>query len=252
MFPRRVDIPRRAAPTAGRAWLRWTAAALLALVPASAAFALPERFSARYVLSAQGVDIGKTHWTLAPLGDGRFAYESRSEAIGLARLLRDERIDERSVWRLADGSVQPLRYTYNRSGGKRVRNVEVEFDWQDGRVRNTLNGQTWSMPIEAGMLDKLVYLLALMNDLAAERREVRYAVADGGKVKTYLLRVVGRERVDTVKGSLEATVVERRREGDERETRIWCAPALGYLPVRVEHREDGEVVRLELESLEGL
>jgi hypothetical protein len=66
------------------------------------------------------------------------------------------------------------------------------------------------------------------------------------------MSVVDQERVETVVGALDTTVVERRREGEERLTRIWCAPALGYLPVQVEHREDGETLRLTLERVEGL
>jgi hypothetical protein len=214
---------------------------------------LPHRFRASYVLSAQGLDIGETLLTLEPLGDGRFAYHSRSEAIGIAKLFRDERVEERSEWRFAEsGAVQPLRYTYSRSGGKREREVVVDFDWQDGRVHNTLNGHTWSMPLEPGMLDKLVYLLALMNDLSGDMREVRYTVADGGKVKTYNLSAVDEERLDTVVGALDTIVVQRSREGEERVTLIWCARALGYLPVKVEHREDGETLRLTLTRIEGL
>jgi len=241
-------------PRGARAAAAWLALALI-LAPGAgrgAGTALPQQFAASYVLSAQGLDIGETRWTLEPIGDGRFEYHSRSETIGLARLLRDETVEERSVWRFADGgSVQPLRYTYSRTG-KRERDVKVDFDWQQGRVFNTLNGHTWSMPLEAGMLDKLVYLLALMNDLAHDVHEARYAVADGGKVKTYLMSVVDSERVDTVLGPLDAVVVQRLREDEERVTLIWCAPALGYLPVLVEHREQGEQVRLTLRRLDGM
>ncbi len=231
--------------------------AALATVPVIAATpsgSLPERFEASFVLSAQGIDIGQTHWQLEPVGGGRYVYRSRSEATGIAKLLRDERIDERSEWRYTDsGGVKPLHYTYSRSGGKRERDVEVRFDWDAGRVHNTLNGQTWSMEVEPGTLDKLVYMLALMQDLADGMRATRYTVADGGKVKSYEMRVVGEERVDTVLGPLDTVIVHRQREGDdERETLVWCAPALGFLPVQVEHREADGTVRLTLTRVEGI
>jgi hypothetical protein len=213
---------------------------------------LPERFEASFVLSAQGVDIGTTRWQLAPLGDGRYVYEAHSETVGLARLLRDERIDERSEWRFADGAVRPLHYSYSRTGGGREREVEVRFDWAHGRVRNTLNGESWTMPLELGTLDKLVYLLALMRDLAHGLEEARYAVADGGHLKTYRLRVVRTERVATVMGELDTVVVERHREGDDRLALVWCAPALAYLPVLIEHRQDDGVVHATLTRVAGL
>jgi hypothetical protein len=91
-----------------------------------------------------------------------------------------------------------------------------------------------------------------MQDLASGVRETRYAVADGGKVKTYLLRVIGHERIETVLGDLDTVVVERRREGHGRVTLVWCAPTLRYLPVRVEQREEDGVAHLNLSSLEGI
>ena len=233
---------------------RLCAALLLAAsagTPAGAG-SLPERFAASFVLSANGLDIGHTRWRLSPLGAGRYVYESHSEAVGMAKLLRNERIDERSEWNFSNGGVRPLHYRYLRSGGKRVRQVDVRFDWSDQRVRNTLNGESWSMPVADGTLDKLVYLLALMQDLADGMHETRYAVADGGKVKTYMLRVLRRESVETVLGALDTTVVERRREGNDRVTLVWCASALHYLPVRIEHREEEGTVHLNLSSLEGI
>lgn len=239
--------PRR--PACRRALL---AGALALHGAVTAAATLPERFDASFVLSAQGVDIGTTRWQLTPVGDGHYVYEAHSQTVGLAKLLRDERIDERSEWRLADGGVQPLHYSYSRSGGRREREVEVRFDWDHGRVHNTLNGESWSMPLQSGTLDKLVYLLALMQDLADGIQEARYAVADGGRVKTYLLRVVKTERLATVLGDLDTVVVERRREGDDRLALVWCAPALAYLPVRIEHREDDRIVHATLSRVDGL
>jgi len=224
----------------------------MALCTPAGAGSLPQRFAASFVLSANGLDIGHIRWRLSPVGAGRYVYESHSETVGVAKLFRDERIDERSEWSFSNGGVRPLHYRYSRSGGKRVRHVEVRFDWVGQRVRNTLNGESWSMPVAEGTLDKLVYLLALMQDLADGMHETRYAVADGGKVKTYMLRVLRRESVETVLGALDTTVVERRREGNDRVTLVWCASALHYLPVRIEHREEEGTVHLNLSSLEGI
>ena len=227
---------------------------IFAAVPLAAhAGTLPERFDARYVLNARGLDIAHTRWQLTPAGDGRYVYSAHSEAIGIAKMLRDEKVEERSEWRFSrTGAVTPLHYSYTRSGGKRERAVQVRFDWPGNRVHNTLNGQSWSAPIAPGTLDKLVYVLELMRNLSMGSREVSYEVADGGKVKIYRLKVIGEERVDTVLGPLDTLVVERQRDDEAESTVVWCAPALRYLPVRVEHREDDGVVRLTLTGVDGL
>ena len=96
-------------------------ATTLLFLPGAGASELPQRFDATFTLRAQGLEIGTTRWQLKPLDNGRFEYRSDSEAVGVAKLFRDERIAERSVWRHAGGHVQPLRYSYSRSGGKRKR-----------------------------------------------------------------------------------------------------------------------------------
>lgn len=218
----------------------------------NAAESLPTDFKASFLLNARGLDIGVTQWSLSPLKGDRYIYTSHSEAIGVAKMFRDERIDERSEWRFKKGQIQALRYSYSRSGGKRNRNVKVDFDWRNAQVSNTLNGKSWKMPLQDGTLDKLNYLLALMNDLANGVRETSYAVADGGKTKTYQLKVVGEETIDTITGALETVIVQRTRKGKDRVTLVWCAPALGYLPVKIEHREDDGTLYLTLTELTGL
>lgn len=247
---RSAERARRQLPPSRRAALCLVIA--LTILQCAGAAELPQRFDATFALRAQGLEIGTTRWQLKPIDGNRFEYRSNSEAVGVAKLFRDERIAERSVWRHADGLVQPLRYSYSRSGGKRKREVEVRFDWKRKRVHNILNGDAWTTTISTGTQDKLGYMLALMQDLARGMEQTRYTVADGGKVKTYQLKVLRTETIDTMLGSLETVVVERTRKDDDRTTLVWCAPALSYLPVRVEHREADGILYLELERLEGL
>jgi len=60
--------------------------------------------------------------------------------------------------------------------------------------------------------------------------------------------VIGREMVPTPLGHFETLKVQRL--GDQRETTLWCAPALHYLPVRIEQENRGSRVRLNLKSLQ--
>lgn len=212
----------------------------------------PRDFQATFTLSARNLEIGKTRWALTSSGNNRFTFSADSEALGLAKVFRDERISEISEWRIVKNRVQPLRYTYSRKGGKRDRDVQIDFDWDKATARNALNGKSWSMPLADGTLDKLVYVIALMKDLAGGQRTLSYAVADGGKTKTYSIKTIGEEQVDTVIGALRTVVVERRQKGKSRITRIWCASALDFLPVKIEHIEDDGTLYFELASLEGL
>ena len=214
---------------------------------------LPDRFSVQFDLYSRGIAVAETQWSVEPADKNSFVYESRTEAVGVYAMFRDDHIVERSVWQYAGSSLRPLAYRYLRTGGKKNRDVSVAFDWQQNLAHNTANGETWKMRIPAGTLDKLNYMLVLMNDLAAGQKEFEYLVADGGKLKDYRLEWLGNEVIETPIGTLETVKLQRVREGSKRETYFWCAPAFAFLPVKMEHREkDGAVITMNIRRVSGL
>jgi hypothetical protein len=211
----------------------------------------PQHFRATFTLNASNVDIGVTRWELTPLSNGRSSFSTQSEAIGIAKLFRNERINERSEWQLVDGRIRPLLYTYSRKGGKRDRETRLNFDWARRVALSERNGKRATVKLSNNTLDKSVYLIGLMMDLAKGMRQMQYTVADHGKTSVYQVAVVGDESVQTVVGDLQTVIVERKQAGKSRLTRIWCAKAYHFLPVKLEHIEDDGTVRFTLTQLEG-
>ncbi len=215
--------------------------------------ALPE-FEAWYQLNYSGMTVGEVHWTLKKNTDGRFLYRAVSTPTGLFALVRKEKIVEQSEWIYHESEFRPLHYRYERSGGKREKLIMVDFDWQQSVATTTAKGKTWKMDVPLGTLDKSIYLLAMMRDLNHGKQDINYPVADGGRLKHYLLKVTGREKIHTSVGELDTLKIRRiRRKKKRRETWIWAAPELQYLPVRVMHVEkDGARVELSLRSIQGI
>ena len=212
-----------------------------------------EGFTANYVLTAFGATVGRTEWRLVPADNGLFLWESRSETAGAGALIRDVYITERSESELHGQGFRPLVYHYIRYDDNAERDVEVSFDWQRGIVFNTAEDHTWRMSVPPGTLDKLNYLLALMRDLAAGKRDMRYTIADGGRLKIYAMRAVGTETLETALGILETLKIQRLRDRDDGEATLWCASALGFLPVKLEHRDrDGRLVSMHIQSIDGM
>lgn len=211
---------------------------------------LPAGFTATFELETLGARVGETRWQFSRDGE-LLNYQSTSEPAGLYALIRDETIVESARLRASGNDLIALNYQYRRTGGKRDRFVEVAFDWANKRVRNTAKGQTWEMDVPTGALDKFSYLLAVMRDLQAGEKVLEYKIADGGKLKHYELDVLAEERIETRFGVLEALKL-RRKHRSKRQTTLWCAKALGFLPVRVEHREkDGSVLTLTVQAVSG-
>ena len=212
-----------------------------------------ERFVASFVLKAFGTTVGRSEWRLVPIDNEQFLWESRSETAGAAALVRDVYVTERSESEVYGQAFRPLVYHYDRYGKNATRNVRVTFDWKNGVAFNTAKGHTWRMSVPPGTLDKLNYLLALMRDLADGKRSMRYTIADGGRLKVYDMREVGTETLETALGTLETLKIRRLRQQDDQEATLWCAPALGYLPVKLEHRDsDGRLVSMYIQSIEGM
>ena len=199
---------------------------------------LPQDFRASYTFTRNGMHVGEVKRSLRAANDGMYIYESVSEATGFISLFINDKIIERSTWAYVNDKPQPLQYTYIRSGGKKKRNVKLSFDWAQGIVINTINDDPWQMPVPPDTQDKLVYQLTLMLDLRTDTKKLHYTIADGGKLKDYAFTVVGEETVDTPLGKLRTTKIQR--VDDKRNTTIWCANTLNYLPVRIEQEEKGQ------------
>ncbi|CAN0335075.1 unnamed protein product, partial [Chrysoparadoxa australica] len=73
---------------------------------------------------------------------------------------------------------------------------------------------------------------------------------DEDEIKTYRLAVSEGPSVETAAGSFKTIRLARVDDGDKQLV-FWAAPALDFLPVRVEHRKDGSTqIRLDLQSVE--
>ncbi len=208
-------------------------------------------FDATYDLTRAGITYGENRRTFKRLDDGRYQFESSTRSVGFAAFFIKDKIYEKSLLRYSaeDNRLLPESYHYARSG-KKARHVDLSFDREKNKVVNRVNDDPWVMDIPKGALDKLSYQLQIMLD-AGEKESFSYPIADGGKLKQYEIARVREEMLETAIGRYQ-TLVLRRKSG-KRETTIWCAPALNYLPLKIMQREkDGGEYYAEIKKLNGM
>jgi len=222
----------------------------LLLLLAGAAHALPPAFTARYEVSHSGLTLGETTVRYQQIGPDRYRYSSLTRPVGVTTMFYDAQIEEVSEGRITADGFKPERYSYDRSG-QRARAASLVFDWQRHRVRNDVEGRSWDMAIPENTLDRMVSQLQLMRDLARQEQNLTYHVADGGRLRVFVLQVLGRETIDTPYGRLDTIKITRKVDNNRRSTVFWCAPALHYMPVRIDHREKTNNFRMTLEKLTG-
>ncbi len=208
-------------------------------------------FDAVYQLSSSGFVLAEMKRSIKQLPSGEYLYRSDTRTIGIVAMFYKHKIVEESRWKLEQGQLYPLKYTYDRTRDKKSKHVDIDFDWANKIIFNRVNDNLWKMPLEDGTLDKLLYQYAVMRDLP-DKEYLTYTVADGGKMKTYHLQRIGKEVVNTPLGKVETIKVRNIKSKDDRLLMIWCAPKYKYLPVKVEHTEDGTVTTAILQKLKGL
>ncbi|MDH3980303.1 MAG: DUF3108 domain-containing protein [Gammaproteobacteria bacterium] len=215
---------------------------------ASAALPLPD-FKASYELTRGSLKIGNSTIELSNGSDGTYTYKSHSWPVRWVAWFLKDKLFETSRGAITDAGIRPDYYHYQRTGGTKEREAKLAFDWERMVVENNVEDSPWEMDIPAGTIDKLVSQLGMMHALANGQHDITFNIADGGKLKEYRFKVVGEETLELPAGTFETVKVTKLRDNNKRETYIWCAPTLNYLPVRIWQREkDDSKYQSDLES----
>ena len=211
-------------------------------------------FAANYSIHLNGIQAGELKRSLVTNNDGTRLFKSKTQAKGLFALLKPEVIIETSLWSGSEKLIKPLEYRYIRTGGRKNKRVALDFNWITKQVYIDDAKRPWSLDLESATLDKLLYQLALMSDLEEKKVTFNYRIADGGKIKHYLITKTNQEVISTPMGKIEAIKLTRERSRPkDRKTTLWCAPALNYIPVMLEHIEkDGTIFTAKLRRLRGI
>jgi hypothetical protein len=162
---------------------------------------------------------------------------------------------EMSVFSTSGTSLIPKSYVYQGTGLINRRR-EVHFTPGADTIRSLYKDQWYDLPYEEGTLDRFSQQeqlrLLLLND-PNPREDISIRVADGKRVKEYLLRYAGEATLDTPMGQMNTLHFKRIHDDPERTSDTWIAPELDYLMVKTVHVEDGStttvmITEAELES----
>ena len=248
----------------------FTALAALGIVIAMTGSAVAEApippHRAEYLLSLDGLPFGVMTMELTIDAEGGYRYRAHTVPHAAVALMSQalELGDgvtqtEESIGRLEGGRFHPREYHFRRQGAESGRGLDLSFDWGRGRAAMVSEGKPWSMEVPAEAQDKLSVLLALRQDLGEaliQHPDVGegsrdYPVADGGRLKTYSFRILGRESLPGPEGERDTIALERSKDGQGRDYRLWLDPSLDQLPVRVERDEAGRLYVMELTRVTG-
>lgn len=159
-------------------------------------------------------------------------------------------LDERSTFYVEKNHIVPTKYTYKSSAFGKKKAATLTFNWDKNFVRNDIKNKPWNLTINPKTLDKLSFQLQVRQDLKLGKNIFNYQIADGGRIKNWSFIRDDMENIETKLGQVSAIKVIRTDNLHKgKKTSFWFAPKLDYLLVKLEHKEDGESYRLDIDTL---
>ena len=207
-------------------------------------------YEATYAFIWKGFTAGTSTFTLRRESATQWTYRSETHPRGLFRLVPQASRTLTSRLEVSDdGQVRPLWITDVEDGASEPQS-HVQFDWTAMRATGSVEGQAIDMPLKAGVQEDLSAQLSLMLALARGQPPAQFSVFDKSGIRDYRYERAGSETLQTAIGEVATEVYRSSKQYSPRTTRYWCAPSLGFLPVKVEQRRgDAEEWTMELRAL---
>ena len=217
------------------------AAAAVNLTAAGAADDSLTPFVAEYDVKYGSLSVGTSRTALIrAAAPNQWIIELRSNASGFAKLIASGTLVQHSSFELDATGLRPLSYRFDDGARHRARDVELRFDWHNGRIMGTAEGSTVDLPVVAGLQDAASIQASVLLHLRRGTEPDTITMIEKDRVKHYHYPLLRRERLPTALGVLDTVVYRSAREGSGRETLFWYAPALGYVTVQAEQRREGK------------
>ena len=204
---------------------------------------LPERLTLRYGVQAGegGFNLGQAFYTWQRR-DGRYSLVSIARATGLTALFVSGKLVQTSLGTITPNGLQPEHYWFARNERKQD---TAHFDWKQGRV--VQGGGSAELP--PGSQDLLSFPFHLAMTVDESTREWSLWVSNGRKLREYLFRNLGRERLTLGEREVDTLHVQGSRSG-EGTLDVWLAPSHHWLPLRIRTLDQkGKVFMLSLEEV---
>lgn len=206
-------------------------------LPAGADVLTP--YKAVYEVNRGNIMLGDTTFSLSKKDGDCYLMENLVQPMGIAAMFAGE-ITESSYFCVENGQIRSQQYRIHEENGDEGDNYTLKFDWGNQLVR-TNNDKPRQLPTDG--LDRSVMEIAMRRLLAQAGDKLPTAsfiflMVEDDEIKPYRFRITDREPVATRVGRFDTVKVERVN-ADKREFRLWLAPELDYLPVKVERQKKG-------------
>lgn len=173
--------------------------------------------------------------------DTGFAATHVIQATGMSRMLARGSIAETSHFDTASDGVKPRVYSSKDTLTRDKTNASIEFDWDAGEARGTVNGEDVVSVINGLAHDRVSIQYEVMHDLLNGQPSDKYTMFEIDRLRPVNIEIVGEKTVKVPAGEFKVIGIRHQAEGSKRATTLWCSADLGYLPVIIEQHRKGKL-----------
>jgi hypothetical protein len=209
-------------------------------------------YKARYQVSYRGLSGGHIESSLRRgATPEQWIYETRADPNLLGRIAVSERARELGTMQISGSGVRPLTFLFDDGTSASEKDVRLAFDWSANLLKGEARHGPFEMAVTPGTQDTASVQAAMIVELLAGREPSGFRIVTGDKLREYRYWPEGHATIETPFGKFDTVVWANQRDGSNRVTKVWHAPALGYVPVQaVQYRKGQQETLMRLERLE--
>ncbi len=196
-------------------------------------------FTAVYDMYRQGDRLGDGERALTKNDDSTYTLSLKSE---LKWLIFSDKRKEQSSFKVKDGKVTPVHFTYKRTGTGKDDDVFIEFrENKDLVIVPKAKRDPAPNKWQDGWQDEMSLHAQIQFDLMAGKKLFNYTiVADNGRLREYEFEVIGEELISTGFGRFKAIKVARIYDDKKFYAQhAWFIPELNFTLARLWRMKKG-------------
>jgi hypothetical protein len=212
-----------------------------------------QTFSAEYRVRVSIVK-GKSTMSLRQDANEEYVFETRARAAGLLGLFIRGGIEETSRFALRDGRIRPLYFKRIDTISQDARDVELEFDWTEGKLVRRYEDEIEELEIPANAVDPSLLFIVVMVDRSHGRAPQSYTLVERNHTESINIIEEGTETIKTRAGKFPTVRYSHYSEAVGRTTRLWASPDIDHITVRMEQHDGNkkhaslEITRLSIDD----
>ena len=202
--------------------------------------AVPDDYEAVYsvkLMQADGTLIAKLENK-----EGIYTYSLKTEPTGFWKLIANGSINESSAFEIVDEKIRPIDYKMIDTIRRNKRESRIEFDWSRKVINGFYKDRAIDIKLEEDILTRILLQIEIMHQKKRNSLKESYLIIDRDEIKEINISSLNSgKKISVPFGSYDVIEVSHRSKKSNRINTLWLAPALDFIPIKLEQTEDNKV-----------